>query len=264
MNETGKSPIIVFPASQYPPVLVQPCKQAFDLPPSLIPSEFSAILCRRPDAIAPVRRDQLNVIDGEFCIERITVVGAIPDKSSRQSKGDGLIDGSFDKGDFMWASRSRVQGDWKTCSVRNCHELRTFAALGLSHFAPPFFATTKVPSMKHSDKSISPLTSRSCASASSNRASVPSLTQVLKRRKHVEYDGYSSGKSAQAAPVRKIHKTPSMTERSSCATGLPRPSARRIGGGIKGASTAHCSSVSRFLFAISVPDLPEIPADRHL
>ena len=52
----------------------------------------------------------------------------------------------------MWRSRSRVHGEWKTCSVRNSHELRTLAPLGLSHCAAPFFATTKVPSMKHSAK----------------------------------------------------------------------------------------------------------------
>jgi hypothetical protein len=41
-------------------------------------------------------------------------------------------------------------------------------------------------------------------------------------------------------------------------------SARRAGGGTRGISTVHCSSVSRFLFAISAPGLPEIRADRYL
>jgi hypothetical protein len=36
-----------------------------------------------------------------------------------------------------------------------CHELRTFAPLGLSDFAAPFLATMNVPSIKHSDKSNS-------------------------------------------------------------------------------------------------------------
>ncbi len=35
------------------------------------------------------------------------------------------IDGRLGKGDFMWASRSRVHGEWKTCSVRNGHEQST-------------------------------------------------------------------------------------------------------------------------------------------
>lgn len=264
MNEAGKAMVVNFPAGQYPPEPVQPCEQALDFPASLVPSQLAAILRSWLDPITLVRRDQLNTVGCELFIERITVVGTIPEKSLRSSHRDGLIDDSLDKGDFMWASRSRVHGEWKTCSVRNCHELRTFAPLGLSHFRPPFFATTKVPSMKHSDKSMSPLASRSCASASSKCPNVPSLTQALKRRKHVEYDGYSSGRSDHAAPVRKIHNTPSRTARLSCSTGLPRPSARRAGGGIKDASTAHCSSVSRFLLAISAPDLPEIRTDRYL
>jgi hypothetical protein len=120
------------------------------------------------------------------------------------------------------------------------------------------------PSMKHSDRSISPRASRSCASASSNRRNVPSLTHWLKRRKQVEYDGYSSGRSAQQAPVRNIHNTPFITARSSCSTGLPRPSARRFGDGISGANTAHCSSVRNFRLAISDSALPENLPDRYL
>jgi hypothetical protein len=37
-----------------------------------------------------------------------------------------------------------------------------------------------------------------------------------------------------------------------------------LGEGIKGASTAHCSSVRNCLFAISASALPEIRADRYL
>jgi hypothetical protein len=256
--------IVIFPTSQYSSEGVQPREQPLDLPTAFVSAQHPAILRGRPDPILPVRSDQLDAIGSEPCIERITVVGTIPDKSLGQSQGDSFIDDSFDKGDFMWASRSRVHGDWKTCSVRNCHELCTFAPLGLSHFAPPFFATMNEPSMKHSDRSMSPRISRSCASASSNRRKVPSLTHWLKRRKHVEYEGYSSGRSAQQAPVRKIHNTPFITARSSCSIGRPRPSARRFGGGISGARTAHCSSVRNFRLAISDSVLPENLPDRYL
>lgn len=264
MNEAGESMIVILPTSQYSSEGVQPREQALDLPSPFVSAQRPAVLSRRFNPILSVRGDQLNVIGSEPCIERITVVGTIPDKSLRQSQGDSLIDDSFDKGDFMWASRSRVHGEWKARSVRNCHELCTFAPLGLSHFAPPFFATMNEPSMKHSDRSISPLISRSCASASSNRRKVPSLTHWLKRRKHVAYEGYSSGRSAQQAPVRSIHNTPFITARSSCSIGLPRPSARRFGGGIRGANAAHCSSVRNFRLAISDSVLPENLPDRYL
>jgi hypothetical protein len=264
MYETGKSMIVILPAGHNPSELVEPGEQAFDLPASMVATQYASVLGRRLLAVPLVRRDHLDTIVNESRIERITVIGTIPDKSLGQSNGDSFIDGSVDKGDFMRASRIRVHGEWKTCSVRNCHELRTFAALGLSHFAPPFFATMNVPSMKHSDRSISPRNSRSCANLSNKRRSVPSLTQREKRRKQVAYDGYRSGKSAQAAPVRNTHSTPSITARLSCSTGLPRPSARRAGEGISGERMAHCSSVRNCRLAISHLDLPEKSADRHL
>ncbi len=150
-----------------------------------------------------------------------------------------ILERSFDKGDFMWASRSRVHGDRKTMSVCNNHELRTLAPLDLSHFGAPFFATTKVPSIKHSARSMLPRSSRSCASASRMRRITPSPTQTENRLKQVVDDGNRSGKSFQAAPVRSTHNTPFMTDRLSCTGGRPFPSAWRSGSGIKGSTIAH-------------------------
>jgi len=232
------------PASDDALVFVQPREQAFDLPSSAVSSECPFILRFGPDSITFVRGDQLNALGSKALIERITVVGAIPDKSLGSSHREGLIEGSLDKGDFMWRSRSRVQGEWKTCSVRNNHELRTLAPLGLSHPRAPFFATTKVPSIKHSERSILPRSSKSRASASTIARSTPWRTHRLKRRKQVEPEGKRSGRSAQPAPVRSTHSTPFNTARSLCVTGLPRPSARSTTFGIRGSRIAHCSSLS--------------------
>jgi hypothetical protein len=256
--------MVELPAGKDATKFIEPCEQALYLPSALVSPQSSPILSRWSNPTAAMRRNHFNAVGCQLFIERITVVGTIPDKSLGESNGDSCIDGSFDKGDFMWASRIRVHGEWKTCSVRNSHELRTFAALGLSHFTPPFFATTKVPSMKHSERSISPLASRSCANASSILRKVPSLTQRLKRRKHVEYEGYLSGRSAQQAPVRSTHSTPSITLRSSCSTGLPRPSERHSTGGINGAKMLHCSSVRNCRVAISASAWPESGEDHYL
>src|SRR6478672_12683342 len=218
---------------------VEPGKSALDLPSPFISPQRSAILRRRFLAIALMRRNHLNALCGKCCIERIAVIGKIPDKSFGSSQGEGFSEGSFDKGDFMRASRRRVHGEWKTMSVCNNHELRTLAPLGLSHFGSPFFATTKVPSIKHSDKSMCPTSSRWRARVSSICRITPASTHRLKRRKQVEPDGKRSGKSAHAAPVRKTHKIPLSTARSSCNCGLPRPSARRAVKGMRGASIAH-------------------------
>src|SRR4029078_3745089 len=113
---------------------------------------------------------------------------------------DGLSEGSFDKGDLMWRSRSRVHGEWKTRSVCNNHELRTLSPLGLSHCEAPFFATTKVPSIKHSERSIFPRSSKSRANASRIARNSPCRIQLLNRRKHVAPEGKRSCRSAQAGP----------------------------------------------------------------
>jgi len=250
MNEAGEMMVVVIPTCQDAAVFVEPGEGAFDLPASAVASELPSILGSAPLSPAPVRRNHFNSTLCQLLIERITVVGTIPDKSSGSSQREGFIERSFDKGDFMWASRSRVHGDRKTISVCNDHELRTLAPLGLSHFGAPFFATTKVPSIKHSARSMSPRSSRSCASASRMFRITPSPTQTEKRLKHVVEDGYRSGRSFQAAPVRSTHKMPFMTARLSCTIGRPFPSARRSGSGIKGSRIAHCSSVSSSFLAM--------------
>ena len=203
------------PSGQGSLIFVHPGEQALDLPSTPVASKWAAILSGRPHTVFSVRRDQFDALGCQLLIEWITVVGTIPHNSLGSSHGDGLSERRFDKGDFMWRSRSRVHGEWKTRSVCNDHELRTFAPFGLSDFSAPFFATVKVPSIKHSVRSIPPRSSRSLASASSSLRSTPAFTQRLKRRKQVEGEGNRSGRSAHAAPVRRTRSTPPMTARSS-------------------------------------------------
>jgi hypothetical protein len=143
----------------------------------------------------------------------------------------------------MRRSRRRVDGEWKTSIVCHHHELRAFAPLSLTNCVPPFFATTKVPSIKHSDKSISPRSCRSRAKASSTTLRVPSRDHCWNLLWQVWYGGNLSGKSCQRAPLLSIQSTPLMTSRVS-RQGRPRPSSRRGGSGIRGPIIAHCSSVS--------------------
>jgi hypothetical protein len=244
MHERGKAFTTAIPAGHHARVLVQPGEQACDRPPPAIAPERPAILSRRARAVAPMRGTQLDALDRESWIERITVLGTIPAKSSGSSHGVGRSEGSLDKGDCMWRSSSRVHGAWKTMRVCHNHALRPCAPLGLAHTGAPCFAATKVPSMQHSARSICPRASRSRASASRILRLTPAVTQRLNRRKQVEAEGKRSGNSAHAAPVRKPQSTPLSTARSSCVSGRPRPSARRFCAGSKGASRAHCASVS--------------------
>jgi hypothetical protein len=134
-----------------------------------------------------------------------------------------------------------VDGDRNTSAVCHCHELRTFAPLGLAHGAAPFLAPTKVPSIKHCAKSSLPRLRRSSANASSICLNVPPFTQYWNRRWHVWYGGKRSGKSCQRAPDRNIHRMPLSTSRSSV-LGRPRPSALRSGLRNNGSMIFHCSS----------------------
>lgn len=71
------------------------------------------------NAAPAVRRNQFNAGLCQPLIERITVVGTIPNKSSGSPYGNGFSEGSFDNGELMWAGRSHVHGEWKAMS--GCH-----------------------------------------------------------------------------------------------------------------------------------------------
>src|SRR6478672_4528536 len=127
MNKSGVTLNAAIPTSNHAFEFVEPGECPLDLPPPLVSTQWATVLDGRLDPVLAVRRNQFNAALCQLLIERITVVGAIPHKSSGSSHRDGFIEGSFDKGDFMWASRSRVHGVWKTMSVSNNHELRTLA-----------------------------------------------------------------------------------------------------------------------------------------
>lgn len=89
------------PSDEHPFKGKQPCDGTLYLPSSDITPKRSAVLSFRFDAIAAMRSNQLNAFFFELFIQRISVIGTIPDNSSGSSQGEGLIEGSFDKGDFM-------------------------------------------------------------------------------------------------------------------------------------------------------------------
>jgi len=230
--------------------VLQPRKQPLYLPSPLVASEHSPILRWRFYPIRLVRRDHLNALLPQLFVQRVGVVGPVAYESLWLFIGKNFSESLSDKSDLMRRSRRRVYGERKTSAVCHRHELRTFAPPGLSHSAAPFLATTNVPSIKHSDRSRSPRLLRSAAKASSTRRSVPSRDHCWNLRWQVWYGGNLPGKSCQRAPERRIHRTPLSTSRVSF-HGLPRPSSRRGGGGIRGSMIVHCSSVNSSRLAIS-------------
>jgi hypothetical protein len=230
-------------SDSHTPVVLEPADQPLHFPPAPVTTQLPAVLGLSLSTISSMRSNHLDTLRLERRIKRITVVRFVSDELLRRGYSESSRQSVLHKGDFMRRSTLNVYGEWKRRAVCNDHDLCTLAPLGLSNTPAPFFATTKVPSMKHSDKSMSPRSSRSRAKACSTASSTPERTHCWKRRWQVWYGGYLGGRSIQGAPVRSTHKMPCSTSLGS-RQGLPRPSSRRGGSGISGANTAHCSSVS--------------------
>jgi hypothetical protein len=226
----------------YPSKVLRPSKQSLDLPSVSVAPQGSAILRTRHSAVDLMRCDQLNALPAQPFIQRVTVVGSITNQSFGSLLRKTNLEGRLDESDFMRRSTRNGYGDRKTSAICHCHELCTFAPLGFSHPTAPFFAMTKLPSMKHSVKSNLPRSLTSCTSLRYSFSNTPARTHSWKRRWQVWYGGYRSGMSCQEAPVRKIHKMPFRISRS-LTRGLPRPSDRLATLGSNGLTTCHCSSL---------------------
>lgn len=149
MSKCGKALMATTPADQSLGVLVCPGKQTLHHPAGVVRPECATALRCRPNAVLEMWGDQLNSLGCQQLIEQVIVVGTISHNSLGASHGDRLSEHRFEKDRFMRRGRSRVHGEWKTSSVCDFHQLRTFVRLRLSNFGAPFFATLKVPSMKH-------------------------------------------------------------------------------------------------------------------
>ena len=145
----------------------------------------------------------------------------------------------------MRRSARNAYRDWKTMSVRHCHDLGPLAALRLANKKAPFFAELKVPSMKASLRSMPPRSRRSSARICSARSTTPSLTQCWNRRWQVWYGGYSRGRSFHRAPVFKIQKTPLSMSLEGVDGRPTKP--ERSSSSNSGAMSCHCFSVSFIL-----------------
>ena len=234
---------MIIKASRNTPEVLQPGKESFDLPAPLVTAQRPPVLGARLFAVALMWCNHLNALLCKLLVQPVTVIGFVANQVFWSLFKETLLQSVQDKGDFMRRSTRCVEGERKTSSVCHCHELRALAPLGLSHPAPPFLATMKVPSMKHSLKSSSPRSLRSWAKASSTQRNTPERAHCWNLRWQVWYGGKRGGKSCQRAPLLKIHSTPLSTSRLS-RQGRPRPSARRGGSGISGPMMVHCSSVS--------------------
>jgi len=231
--------------------VAEPGDGAFHRPPPLIAPQRPAVLRRGLATIPAMRDDQLDAAPGQLLPQRVTVVAAVGDEAFRLLPRTAwpMLPSYADRGecrlrqpDLRRGSRVKVVSQRNTRAVDHHHPLRPLAPLGFADSAAPFFAGAKLPSRNASlhfncwRSFNSPRNARQISSQTS------CSSQSRSRRQQVEGDGNSSGKSCQRAPLRRIHKMPSSTLRSSARGRPPRGRLGRFGS--KGWIFSHWASVS--------------------
>ena len=222
--------------------VLQPGIGPLDLPAAFVATQRSSVLSE-PAAVRSIGRDQFNASASKASIMSVTIVGSVADEAAGSSRDKTGCKSRFNEGDFSRRSSRYVNGDRKTSAVCDCHDFAAFSTPRLADRGSPFFAETKVASMKHSERSSLPRRLRSRAKVFRIFSNTPDLTHSWNRLWQVDLDGYrGEGKSSHCAPVRITHRMPFNTARSG-QRGRPLPSARSGRFGIKGSTTAHCASV---------------------
>lgn len=214
------------------------------MPPAPVPAKRTAVLSPWPHAVLLVRRYHLDAELSEFRIETIAVVRTVADQPFGQRLHESRIERVDYELRFMALTARNPDGERKAMAVCHCHDLGRLAASSDPNLKTPLLAPAWVPSMNASVRSSFPRSRRSSASAASTRSSTPSRSHFWNRSWHVCGGGYRLGRSAQGAPVRRIHRMPFMTSLGS-RQGRP-PFAVvpcRSGSGMLLRIAAHCASV---------------------
>ena len=229
----------------------QPCVGALDDPAPFVPPKRAAILRGRPNAISLVRTDQFDPPLPQPLSQWIAVVRFVSDYPHRLLAWSAGVmappypdrrERCFREPDFRRGCRVKVLSQRKTAAVDHHHPLRPLAPLGFSDSAAPFFAGAKLPSKNDSLHFNCWRSFNSLRNARQTFSQMPCSSQSRNRRQQVEGCGYSSGKSCQRAPLRRIQRIPSSTRRFSIHGRPPRRFLR--GFGSKGAIFFHCASLS--------------------
>src|SRR6185437_8560789 len=159
-------------------------------------------------AVSAVRRDHLDsVLLVEVSIQRVGIVRLVPDdpfgQLAEEAAGKRFVD------ELGLVRRGAIHGDGqrKTGSSGEGHDLRPLAPFGFPDGEAPFFALAKLPSISASFSSSRPSPCSFFASARRVFSNCPERTHRWKRPCTVWYGGYRSGSSRHCAPVRKIHST---------------------------------------------------------
>jgi hypothetical protein len=248
-------------AHSQPSEVAQPGERALDDPAPFVTPQGSTVLHRRFAPTFTMRDDRFDAPSTKLSAQSIAIVAAIHNHALRfLSRPPAMVSPPYadrrerflDELDLGRGGRVKVVSQRNTLAVDHHHPLRPLTPLGFSDSVAPFFAGAKLPSINDSLhfscwRSFNSLRN---VRQISNQTSCSS--QSRSRRQQVEGEGNSAGKSHQRAPLRRIHKMPSSTLRSS-AGGRP-PWGRFLRFGSKGRIFSHWASVnSRPYRAIGPP-----------
>lgn len=237
-----------FVAHHQAPKVADPSKGPFDLPPALVPSQLSSIMVSPLLTVPTIRDDQ---IDPSLRVQPLPQGVAVVAFVANQSLGFrslliwskvNVVQGRFQQCHFRRLGRAELTCQRNSFTIDHHHPLCTFATLGFSNSVPPFFAGAKEASAKHSSQRSRPRFSNISRNMRQTSNQIPRSSQSASRRQHVEAEGYPRGSAFQRAPLRSTQRMPSTTGRLGIGLGPPRSEA--AGSGSRGASLAHCSSVS--------------------
>jgi hypothetical protein len=178
---------------------------------------------------------------GKFLILAIQL-GVLP-WAPRADTGHGnRRPGRLQQGRFGWGCRVQEVSHRNTLAVDRHHPLRTLATCGLPDTGPPFFAGTKLPSVKVSAQSSWPWVSSWDKKLCQAFSHTPCSSHSWRCSQQVLAEGNRSGRSFHRAPLRKLHRMPSKTGRFEIGFGPLCGDA--CGSANKGAIFAHWISVS--------------------
>ena len=135
--------------------VLEPREETFDSPAALVASERTAVL-GEVDAIAAMGGNEFDVESRERAVERVAVIGGVPDDPRRVVGEKTGVQGVRDERDFVRRGRGDGNGDRKTSAVCKGHDLGALAAFGLPDVAPFFLALANEPSMNVSLRSSPP------------------------------------------------------------------------------------------------------------
>jgi len=238
-------------AHDEPPEVTEPRDAALDNPAFLVASQHTPILGCCPVPVRTVRRNQRHAAPPQPFAQGIAVVRFVGNHPRRLlSRAPGAVsppdsdhlERFFRQPDLRRGSRVKSDSQRNTPAVDHHHPLRPLAPLGFADCGAPFLAGAKLPSRNDS------LHFNCCRSFNSPRkvrqiASQTSCSsQSRSRRQQVDAEPNCSGKSCQRAPLRRIHKMPSSTLRSSAGGRPPRGRGGRLGS--KGRIFSHWASVN--------------------